>query len=1452
MKSSDHIYYYVNWRNVPEYFPGGKFPTMTSNNRINGPDNPQTSADPDRGDNPSSLQEPSRRPADLRTLIQNLKESEKQLNFRCSLLQAIIDGANAAIFSVDTGCCYTNFNKKHIDDIRKLYDTPIKPGENLKEAFPVEKDFLKIDNLIRQALAGKEGSVSDYFGDNTHSRRYFDLSCYPLSNEAGFITGAAVIAIDTTLRKQSEKGLSEREERFRRLAENAPDFLYRMTLPEGKYEYVSPESLAFTGYTPDEFSRKPGLLYELIHSSGKDAFGRQLELLIKGKTPPPEEFQIVHRNGEVRWGFMRTTLVRDAAGHPVAVEGVVTDITDRKNEYLALEETKERYRTIVESADAGIILVDAETHVIADANPRALEMIGAPREKVIGEVCHRFICPMEKGRCPVTDLGEQVDKSERVIIAADGRNITVLKTVVPVTIAGRGLLIESFFDLSGQKKTEDALRQSEERYRAFIASSSEGIFRFSADCEIPVSLPVDEQVALCLRHGYIVECNDAMARMYGYKRAEELAGQKLETIADLKNPSMLDFMRTFIHNGYHITDFEREERDGSGRTRWFTNTMTGVVRDGSVVNLWGVRRDITDRKKAEMALRESEEQYRELVTHSIDIIYTISFSGKITSISPAVLPLLGYPPEELIGKNILEFFKRESRQRVQEEIDRKKDGDMSDAFFEGELRAKDDSFIPFEMNMRVRSEGRESPDIIGIAREVSDRKKNEDALRESEERFRTLLQCVPSVAVQGFRPDYTVISWNEASTRIFGYTADEAMEKDIRELLIPSDLRGKVTDTCNSMARTGIPGPSAELDLLHKNGMRVPVFVSHAVVKIPGKTPVLFCIGVDLTERKKAETALREAEQQLQSILDVAPFGTFVYELNDNGNLVFVSGNQSASQILKTDCSRFVGKTLEEAFPGLAQTTIPEAYRRVIRDGEPFYRDAIDYVTDEITGVFEIHAVPLAQNRMTVFFRDISEKKKAEEELEQSETRFRALIQNSSDIIQILNQEKQLVFSSPAFYKILGYPEGSQNNRILLDLIHPDDRDRVAADLEEVFSRTNPGTPTEYRMLTADGGSLYVESIGVNLLDVPGVDGIVINTHAVHERKQAEQALSESEERSRLIFQHSNDAIYLFEITSSGMPGKIVDTNEVAVRQTGFAKEELLHRSLLDLCSRDLSQRSRAIMMELLTRGEARFETEKIKKDGSLLPVEISARLAKLKDKTYIIAISRDVSRRKREERALRIANQKLQLMNIVAWHDIQNKVTGLRGYVELSKDLVTDEKLKKFIDSEDDVLKVIHRQLQYTREYQEMGIHPPQWLNLPQVLRTIVSFKEIGSLKFRLDIHDLELYCDPVIEKVFSHLIENTQNHGKKATEIHISCKETATGLQLIYEDDGVGIPTERKKDLFVRGVGSATGFSLFFVHDILEISDMSIQETGVPGTGVRFEISIPRGLYRINGEMP
>ncbi len=1430
---------------------GRDFPNMTVQQRKAGSDDLQIPGDSTTTDKNGIPQEPSIRPADLRTLIQNRKDSEKQLNLRLSLVQEIIEGADSAIFSIDAEFCYSSYNKRHARDMQDIYGSEIAAGQKIAGFVPVEKDLQKLLGLFRQALAGEQGVISDYFGDNARSRRYFDLSYYPVRTPAGVIAGAAVIATDTTLRKKSERSLAEREERFRRLAEDSPDFLYRMTIPEGKYEYVSPGSLAFTGYTMEEFSHKPGLLYDLVPSFGKDAFGRHLELLIKGKTPPPAEFQIVHRNGDLRWGLLRSTLIRDAAGHPVAVEGVVTDITDGKKEQIALAGTEEWYRTVFEVADTGIVLVDTETQVIADANPRAVEMIGAPREKIIGEVCHRYICPAETGRRPVTvDPGERGDGAERFILAADGRRIPVLMNDIPVTIAGRKLIMESFIDLSEWKKTEDTLRQSEEQYRTFIENSSEGIFRYAADCEIPVTLPVDEQIDLVIRHGYLAECNTALARMYGYEQAGELAGQKLTTLVDVEDPSTLEYLRTFIQNGYHSTDYETEERDRNGNTRWFATSMNAVIRDGCVVNLWGVKRDSTDRRKCEITLQESEARYRGLVEHSGDIIFTLSCSGDITSISPGVLPLSGYQPDELIGKNIRELVTPEYQQSVEEYLDRKKNLSGSGACNIVEIRTKDGGSLPFEVKTRIRSEGRKIPDIIGNAREIAERKKNEDELRESEERFRTLLQCVPSVAVLGFLPDYTVTSWNEATTRIFGYTRDDAMGKDVRDLLVPADAREVFTETCDSMAATGTPTPSPVSDLMHKDGTRVPVFISHAVVKIPGRSTNLFCFSVDLTEQKKAETALRDAEWRLQSVLDAAPYGTVVYELRNDKDLVFVWGNQSASRILGTDCTRFIGKTIEDAFPALASTGIPDIYRKVIRDGAPFHNEAFDHGTEDISGIYEIHAVPLAQNRLTVFFRDVSEQKKADADLKSSETRFRALIQNSPEIIQILDRENRLVCSTMAFSKILGYPQGSQNSRCLLDLVHPDDRERVAADLGEVSTRTNPGTPTEYRMVTADGNYRYVESVGVNLLGVPGVEGIVINTHLVHERKQAEQALSESEERFRLIFQHSNDAIYLFGITPSGMPGKIVDANDMATRQTGFAKDELVHKTLRDLCSRNFSQQSRAIMMELLTRGVARFETEKIKKDGSLLPVEISARLVKLKEKTFVIAISRDISQKKREARALHIASQKLQLMNIVAWHEIQNKVTGLREYGGLFKDLVPDEKLKKFIDREDDLLRVISRHLQYTTEYREIGIQSPQWVNLPQVLRMIVSSGEMGSVKCSIDLPDLELHCDPAIGKVFSHLIENTRQHGGKVTEIHISSHETAEGLVLIYEDDGAGIPRERKKDLFVRGEGAATGSSLFFVHDILEISDMTIQETGEPQKGARFEISVPRGLYRFGRE--
>lgn len=224
----------------------------------------------------------------------------------------------------------------------------------------------------------------------------------------------------------------------------------------------------------------------------------------------------------------------------------------------------------------------------------------------------------------------------------------------------------------------------------------------------------------------------------------------------------------------------------------------------------------------------------------------------------------------------------------------------------------------------------------------------------------------------------------------------------------------------------------------------------------------------------------------------------------------------------------------------------------------------------------------------------------------------------------------------------------------------------------------------------------------------------------------------------------------------------------------------------------------------------------------------------------------RDITERKRAEQSLLIANRKLNLMNMVAWHDIQNKLTGLWGYIELTKDLVSDAQVIKFLQTEGEILAVINQQLAATREYQQMGTEPPQWLNIEGIMRSITLSGKSGEVKVTVEVNGLEIYGDPVIERVFAHLVENSLRHGGKVTSIEVRCRENHLGLVLVYTDNGSGIPDRIRQDLFVKSFGKTTGFDLFFVHDILELSGMDITETGSEGKGAQFEIAVPKGQYR------
>ncbi len=180
------------------------------------------------------------------------------------------------------------------------------------------------------------------------------------------------------------------------------------------------------------------------------------------RTGKPVVVEHLHRrpDGSEAWFEVHGNPLFDMGGKVVQLIEFSIDIDERKKAEHALRESEQRQRAILDAVQTGVLLIDPEDHRIVESNPAACRMFGAEREEVVGQVCHRFICPAEQEKCPVTDLGQKVDNSERVLLTRDGRKLPILKTVASVTLGDRSYLLESFVDISGQKEAEASLKQA--------------------------------------------------------------------------------------------------------------------------------------------------------------------------------------------------------------------------------------------------------------------------------------------------------------------------------------------------------------------------------------------------------------------------------------------------------------------------------------------------------------------------------------------------------------------------------------------------------------------------------------------------------------------------------------------------------------------------------------------------------------------------------------------------------------------------------------------------------------------------------------------------------------------------------------------------------------------------------------------------------------------------------
>jgi signal transduction histidine kinase len=228
-------------------------------------------------------------------------------------------------------------------------------------------------------------------------------------------------------------------------------------------------------------------------------------------------------------------------------------------------------------------------------------------------------------------------------------------------------------------------------------------------------------------------------------------------------------------------------------------------------------------------------------------------------------------------------------------------------------------------------------------------------------------------------------------------------------------------------------------------------------------------------------------------------------------------------------------------------------------------------------------------------------------------------------------------------------------------------------------------------------------------------------------------------------------------------------------------------------------------------------------------------------------SLSNEVRERERAEAALSQVNRKLNLLASITRHDILNQLTVLLGYLDLLKEELHDERILSFLEHAEVAAHSIQHQIEFTREYQSLGVETPTWQQLDPIILGLKTQFDLGTIEIENKSGDLELFADPLLEKVFYNLADNAVRYGETLTKIVFSAKLVTGGLMLTCEDNGVGVPEVDKERIFQRGVGKHTGLGLFLVREILSITGMKIHETGVPGHGAVFEIFVPEGGFRL-----
>ena len=1134
-------------------------------------------------------------------------------------------------------------------------------------------------------------------------------------------------------------------------------------------------------------------------------------------------------------------------------------ITERKR----AEEELVRLSSAVKMSTDSIVIGNLDGKII-DVNEATLKMYGTDDERdLIGKNSFELIAPeeLEKALAGAKEVLEKgyVTNREYHIITKDGGRVPVEMSVAIMKDAD-GKPIGSVGisrDITERKKAEEALKETNMRYKLLFEASEAGI-------------------NLLDKYGNFLMVN---------KPASEPWGMSIENIVnknirDIMPPDMANEAMSLIHEIEKTGTGRKQERYLKHLDRYFIEDIQPVLdSEGKFFGVQVLTYDITERKKAEEKLTESENKFRTIFENIGDSYYRVDLKGNVTLANPAAVKIIGYDSiEEVIGKNLAEdfYYYPEARKIFMEEL--KKHGEVKN--LEVTLKRKDGTLVIVEVNSHFVHDATGKPiEIEGIAHNITERKEAEKRLQESEEKLRVMFESITDGVIVTDLTG-TVVEANDGAAHLVGYSnKEELIGRNAFEFVSPKD-RALAMNATKKTLEGGLVQERTEYTILTADGEEINTDSSAAVLYDSSGNPTgIINVVRDITERKKAEEMLRESTERYRLLFESSEAG--INLLDKYGNFLMV--NKPASEPWGMSVENIVNKNIRDIMPpdmaNEAMSLIHEIEETGTGRGQERYIKHLDkYFIEDVRPVLDSEGKFFGVQVLTY---DITERKRVEEAMRASEERFKELADLLPQIVFETDETGNLTFVNRRALEAGSYgytEEDIAKGWSALQMVAPQDQDRATQDMLRRLSGEELGA-VEYTGLRKDGSEFSIlidANPSVRENKVVGLRGVVID---ITERKKAEEEIT-------LLSQAL--AMTATAVTLIDLDGKVMDVNEAMLRLHGFAnKRSVLGKPVLDLVAPEQREAAAADMQDLWEKGEVNGEYEIITEDGKTIPVETSVTVMKNTDgkATGLVAITRDITERKKAEQELQERNAQLKAqreelvekateLELVSQakseflasmsHELRTPLNAVIGFSELMLDgipgEINDEQrgcVNDILDSGRRLLSLINDILDLSKVEAGKIELKLQNLDIADIITGVVQIMKPVLGKNGQEIEVSVMQGLPKVrgdknrlEQILLNLLSNASKFTDQGGRVRIHVGRKDDYCQVAVIDTGIGIKKEDQEhvfEAFVQGETlsdrkkEGTGLGLTLTKQFVEATGGRIWMESEYGKGSTFIFTIP-----------